>query len=97
MEYSKDVAKWPIIKVCGQEFQIELLEMANTVTKLNLWDWFKNESPPPQCGYMWWSHPNADIIRENLSNRNVHSGASFAYCMRIMEKIAKEGFNSLKK
>ena len=97
MEYSHDVSQWPTIKMYGQYFQSELLEIADTVTKLKLWYWIKNESPPSSCGYMWWSHPNSDIIRANLSNNNVHSGASFAYCMRIMEKIAKEGFNSLKK
>ena len=84
------------MKVYDFYFSSELLNIANTITKLDLWTWMKNESPPPQCGYMWWAHPNLDMISTNIPNNN-HSGASFAIGMRHMEAIAKKGFTEWKR
>jgi len=59
--------------------------MVDTVTRLGLWDWFKTA----QEAYMFSNHPNTNKISSGLKN-NAHSGATFAYCMRIMQSIANE-------
>ena len=41
---------WP-----SDYFSNDLRRMALTITELELWDWFKNESPPEGQGYTWWS------------------------------------------
>ena len=96
MEFPQDISQWRNIVVYGEDFRPSLLDMANTVTRLNLWDWFKNESPPENKGYMFWSHQNCILISDGLKNNN-HSGATFAHCMRCMQGIAKEGFEKWNK
>ena len=83
---------WP-----ADYFSKNLRLMAATVTRLELWDWFRIESPPENQGYSWWDHPNINKISDNLQDDqghfdNPHSGASFACSMRNMQAIAKEGF-----
>tara|TARA_B100000963_G_C22636529_1_gene677914 strand:- start:2381 stop:2698 length:318 start_codon:yes stop_codon:yes gene_type:complete len=84
--------EWPYIKVYGSDFRPYLKDMADTVTRLELWDWFKNESPPDDRGYMFWGHSNIDKISNGLPE-NPHSGATFGFCMRCMQAIAKDGFD----
>ena len=83
---------WP-----SDHFSNDLRLMAITITELELWDWFKNESPPEDKGYSWWSHPNINKISNNLKDDNgqlynPHSGVSFACAMRNMQGIATMGF-----
>ena len=94
--YPDDINSWRLIKVYGTDFRPELLDMAQTITRLGLWDWFKNENPPNNQGYMFWSHPNVNKISSGLKN-DPHSGATFAYCMRQMQRISQEGFQSWNK
>jgi len=67
----------------------------------NLWPFFKNFSPPPNKGYCWWGKddPNYDEwrrVNKILSKIDTgHSGASWACLMRVMEKIAKDGWQAL--
>ena len=84
--------EWPYIKVYGSDFRPYLKDMADTVTRLELWDWFKNESPPNDKGYMYWRHSNIDKISNGLPE-NPHSGATFGFCMRCMQSIARDGFD----
>ena len=35
---------WRYVDVYGTDFRDELIMMAQTVDKLNLWDWFRNEA-----------------------------------------------------
>ena len=84
--------EWPYIKVYGSDFRPYLKDMADTVTRLELWDWFKNESPPNDKGYMYWRHSNIDKI-SNCLPENPHSGATFGFCMRCMQSIARDGFD----
>ena len=93
-----DIDQWKDVKLLGVDFRTELKDMADTVTKLDLWDWFRYENPPPKSGYMFWSHENKRKISEGISCKG-HSGASFATAMRNMQYIAKFGFekwNSIK-
>jgi len=91
--YSNDIKNWCTVKVYGLDFRQHLLDMARTTTRLKLWEWFKNESPPEGNGYMFWEHPNIKKISDGLEN-NDHSGATFGYCMRQIQFIAKNGFES---
>ena len=94
--YPNDINSWRLIKVYGTDFRPELLDMAQTITRLGLWDWFKNEKPPDNQGYMFWGHPNINLISSSLKN-NQHSGATFGYCMCQMQRIAEEGFQGWNK
>ena len=89
--YPQNTNEWRLVKVYGMDFRSNLLDMAQTTTRLNLWNWFKNESPPDNDGYMFWGHENVNKISDGLE-KNDHSGATFGYCMRQMQFIAKNGF-----
>ena len=91
-----DKSAWP-----AGYFSKCLRLMAATVTRLELWDWFRTEIPPENTGYCWWNHPNINKISDNLQDDNgnfdnPHSGSSFASSMRNMQAIAKEGFPAWK-
>ena len=96
MDYPTDVNAWRFVEVYGTDFRPCLLDMAQTTTRLGLWDWFKTENPPGDSGYMFWGHPNINLISSSLKN-NQHSGATFGYCMRQMQRIAEEGFQGWNK
>jgi len=96
MDYPTDVNAWRFVEVYGTDFRPSLLDMAQTTTRLGLWDWFKTENPPGDSGYMFWGHPNVNKISNGLAD-NQHSGATFGYCMRQMQTIAKQGFETWNK
>ena len=88
-----ELKNWKSVTVYGCEFNQELKTMADTIDKLNLWNWFKTESPPADRGYCWWGHPNIKLISDKLPN-NPHSGATFAIALRQMQAIARDGFDT---
>ena len=93
------VTDYKHLDVYGSDFRPCIKDMADTTTRLNLWTWFREESPPDDTGYMWWGHENIHKISNGLKD-NQHSGATFAFCMRVMQAIAKQGFtpwNTVKK
>ena len=51
----QDKEVWPDVKIYGNDFRNELIDMYNAVTRLNLWEWFKNDEPPKCAGYMFWN------------------------------------------
>ena len=94
--YPQNTNEWRLVKVYGMDFRSNLLDMAQTTTRLALWNWFKDESPPENEGYMFWGHENVNKISNGLEN-NDHSGTTFGYCMRQMQFIAKNGFETWNK
>ena len=48
MNYPNDTNEWRLIKVYGVDFRPDLLDMAQTITRLNLWDWMKIDPPETQ-------------------------------------------------
>ena len=51
----------PVVSSCiwpTDYFAKDLQLMAEVVTRLQLWNWLKTESPPEDTGYMWWGHDN---------------------------------------
>ena len=87
------ISQYKFVEVYGADFRREIKHMADTVTTLELWDWFRTESPPHDTGYSWWGHPNINKISQALPD-NPHSGATFSFCMRVMQSIAKQGFTT---
>ena len=92
MTSTPPIDQWKVVKVYGYDFRKSLKDMADTIDRLQLWEWFKNESPPEGQGYMYWGHENVQKISDNLENNN-HSGATFGFAMRCMQAIAKQGFD----
>ena len=89
--YPLDLNKWRKIRVYSMDFRKDLLDMAETTTRLGLWDWFKNYNPPKKDGFMFCGHENVNKISEGLTC-NQHSGATFSYAIRNIQYIAKNGF-----
>lgn len=94
--FPRDYNSWPRVEVYGADFRSCLLDMATTITKLELWDWLKNYNPPEDKGFMFCGELNVTKISNGLQY-NSHSGATFSYCMRCMEYIAKNGFTAFHK
>ena len=93
--YPSDVNNWPKVEVYYSDFRPSLLNMANAITELNLWNWMKEYNPEKGCGFMYSNHPNIYKIGGKVDSDG-HSGATFGYSMRCMEMIAKEGFDKFK-
>ena len=93
--YPQNINLWPKVTVYGCDFRSNLLDMADTITRLELWEWLKNYTPDEGSGFMYSRHTNITKISNGLEN-NDHSGATFAYCLRCMESIAKNGFDGFK-
>lgn len=71
----------------------EIDDMIKTTNRLELWEWFRDEKPPECDGYMFWDHENVNAISNGLENNN-HSGASFGMCMRQIQYIAKNDWET---
>ena len=96
MSSTPPIDQWNVVQCCGFDFRKHLKELADTIDVLELWDWFKNESPPKEKGYIFWEHENISKISNKLDELygNYHSGASFGFAMRCMQAIAKQGFDN---
>ena len=66
MDYPNYPNDWRWIKFYGVDFRPDLLDMAQTITRLNLWDWMKTSDPPEMQGYMFWQHRNVESIATEL-------------------------------
>lgn len=70
------------------------------VTQLELWSWLKTFEPDPDQGFMWSNHPNISKIGKKmheLPDSPGHSGSSFAFTMRHLHYIAKNGMDNYKR
>lgn len=64
----------------------------DAVTAEGLWDFFRDQSPPADRGYMFWGAPELKKLDPHLESVG-HSGASYGMTMRAMEAIAKKGWD----
>ena len=89
----KEISDWPMLTVYNSDFRKSLNDMFNVIEEKELWDYIKNNPPSPETGYMF---SNDDIINRIGNDPRVigsgHSGATFAYSMRCMQRIANVGF-----
>jgi hypothetical protein len=71
-----------------------LKNMCDAISELNLWGWLSTFTPNEKEGFMWSNASEINQIgRHSKVEADGHSGASFAWCMRNMEIIAKNGWN----
>lgn len=92
VRYPNNVDEWPEIKMYSSDFRQQLLNMANVITKYELWEWLEKFNPG-EGGFMFSTDDN--VMKIGMALNDGHSGASFAIAFRYMEKIAKEGFDKL--
>jgi hypothetical protein len=82
------ITEWhPFIGGYGFDMSSEIDDMIKTTNRLELWEWICDQNPPEGKGYMFWDHENVEAISNGLENNN-HSGFSFAMCMRQIQFIA---------
>lgn len=79
--------------VYNVDFRPDLLLMANSITELGYWEFFKNETPPRNEGYMFWNNSKIDELNRTCAESG-HSGATFGMACRHMQFIAQNGFDA---
>ena len=84
---------WRDVSVYGKKFTPELKMIADAIDRLDLWKWIRTNPPKPDVGYQLWQHPNLKSIACEAGSEDRHSGATFAFAMRNMQYIAKNGFD----
>tara|TARA_B100000902_G_C27225919_1_gene872178 strand:+ start:512 stop:826 length:315 start_codon:yes stop_codon:yes gene_type:complete len=97
MTYPVLLSDWPEIMVYNKDFTPCLQKMYEAISDLELWDYIRDNPPDKDKGYMFSSDSNILKIgnHEKVLDSG-HSGATFAYSMRIMQNIAEVGFNEFK-
>lgn len=82
---------WPQITMYGQDFRDAMHAMHTSITELKLWEEMKKE--PGRGGFTFASDDYIDKIYDHALNvKQGHSGYTQAYCMRVMQQIAREGW-----
>jgi hypothetical protein len=86
----------PDFETVYSEFESMMFRDAyEAISKCNLWEWLRTYSPEKDKGFMFSEHPNLTSINKAMKFDG-HSGASYAITMRVMESIAKNGWETLK-
>ena len=79
----------------GHSEEKMLSNMYEAITELNLWGWLGRFTPEKEKGFMWSPASEiGEIGRHPKVDADGHTGASFAWCMRHMEIIAKNGWEN---
>ncbi len=79
-----------------EEDIVEMLQdMDNAITECGLWDWLKNYEPEHGKGFMFSNHSNLERIQEKIKYGG-HSGSSYGWTMRVMERVAKQGWDNFR-
>ena len=71
-----------------------LIDAHEAITRCELWQWLANFK---ETSFMWSTAPELEKIACYVFQTRIgslHSGSSFAYIMREMEKIAKYGYTA---
>ncbi len=75
------------------KFEAMMLQDADAaITECGLWEWMSTYNPPDGKGFMFSNHPNQDKINAAMKFDG-HSGASYGWTMRTMQKIARIGWD----
>ena len=72
--------------------QEALEDMFQAVVAARAWDSLRED--PGDGGFMFGSPELARRISAALKDPYIHSGASYAWCMREMQEIARVGWNT---
>lgn len=78
------------------EESVMLFDMFEAITEAKKWEWLRTYEPEEKRGFMFSDAPELKDIDKCLQYEG-HSGASYAWCMRQMQVIAKEGLEGLAK
>jgi hypothetical protein len=70
-----------------------LTDAYTAITTCDLWTWLCEFRPQHGEGFMFSNHPNLNQIRTAMTYEG-HSGASYAWTMRVMASIAKKGWDT---
>ena len=74
------------------KFEAMMLQDAdNAIAACDLWTWLLEFDPTAGEGFMFTNHPNLNTIIVALKYQG-HSGASFAWTMRTLQKVARLGW-----
>jgi hypothetical protein len=68
-----------------------LSDAYDAITVADLWEYFRRPSTPGKDGFMFSSDPELSALSARMMFKG-HSGASFAWTLRQMESIAKDGW-----
>lgn len=72
---------------------VMLRDAEAALTTCDLWDWLRDFTPHANDGFMFSTHPNLTRLTDAMTYTG-HSGSSYAWTMRVMENIAKNGWHS---
>lgn len=72
--------------------QEALEDMFQAVVETRTWDSLRED--PGDGGFVFGAPELARQISAALKDPHIHSGASYAWCMRQMQAIARSGWNS---
>ncbi len=74
-------------KNCNEVDMIKksIYNAAEVANKFQLWSWFREYEPPN--GYIWNTHFNTELMKKEVDGDG-HSGGSFGYTMRVLQKIS---------
>ncbi len=79
--------------IVNDMFDQAINDMEQAINQLELTQWFMYAEPPDDCGFIFWDHPNMKKIKEDpLVVSSGHSGSSFGYCCRSVQKKLKNSF-----
>jgi hypothetical protein len=67
-------------------------DMYTAVSKADAWEEIKAD--PGEGGFMFGAQDLVSRISSHLDDRVGHSGASFAYTLRVMQAIARQGWQT---
>lgn len=82
----------PDFETIYEDFECEMLKDAyQAITACDLWGWMKEYTPKEGMGFMFSRHDNLDRIDKEMKYGG-HSGSSYGWTMRVMEDIAKRGW-----
>ena len=64
------------------------------ITELALWDWMKQAEPPSGQGFTFWNPAPLELERLNACIDDSHTGFTYGWTMRQMERVAKLGWEN---
>jgi hypothetical protein len=73
-----------------------LYDMLCAITQASQWKWLAAYQPPENKGFLFSDAPELKEIDKHIEYKG-HSGATYTWCMRIMQVIAQTGFRGLAK
>jgi len=80
----------------GEHECLYLTDVYETVDKLDLWEELKTYSPEEGKGFMFSQAQIISKISSNIKLLDEHTGASYAWTLRQIEYIAKNGWEQYK-